>query len=88
MQNITAYIIPNPYKKTESVNEIIREHLQESAPAPKREIIGYELKDNRTGAIVGKYGLAQGKRARTRADKLDLEYGAIRYSVRPIYKEI
>lgn len=25
------------------------------------------------------------KRARTRADRLDLEYGAYRYSVRPVY---
>lgn len=88
MKNITAYIIPNPYTKAPApVNEIIREHLAET-PSTKREIIGYHLKDARTGAILAKYGPTQGKRARTRADKLDLEYGAIRYTVLPIYKEI
>lgn len=28
------------------------------------------------------------KRAHTRADKLNLEYGAHRYSVRPVYDEV
>jgi hypothetical protein len=86
MKNITAYIIPNPYQANQ-VNEIIREHLSESAPVT-REIIGYELRDNQTRKVIGKYGPTQGKRARSRRDTLDLEYGAIRYSVIPVYKEI
>lgn len=40
----------------------------------------YQVIDNRTGQLVGTYSTA--KRARRKADKLDLVYGAIRYSVR------
>lgn len=36
--------------------------------------------DNHTEAVMGKYQSA--KRARTKANTLDLTYGAVRYSVR------
>lgn len=58
---------------------------------PEREITGYQIVDVHTGNLVGKmYGAAktQARRARTRADKLDLEYGAHRYTAKPIWKEL
>lgn len=42
----------------------------------------YQVIDNVTKAVQGTY--ATRKRARSRADKLDLQYGAIRYSVQTI----
>lgn len=39
----------------------------------------YAIIDTRTGGVVGMY--LSSKRARNRADKLDFEYGAIRYRV-------
>lgn len=43
----------------------------------------YEIVDKKTGLVVGKpYSSRQ--RARTRADKLDNEYGAYRYYVRSV----
>lgn len=44
------------------------------------ETKAYEVIDRQTGAVVGVY--ATRIKARRRADKLDLEYGAIRYAVR------
>jgi len=41
----------------------------------------YKIIDIQTGLQVGK-DYASRKRASTRANKLDLEYGAVRYSVR------
>ena len=40
----------------------------------------YEVTDRLTGLVVGTYSTL--KRAHNKADKLDLVYGAIRYSVR------
>jgi len=48
------------------------------------KIVGYKIIDTKTGAVVGKYGPKGAKRASRRADKLDNEYGAIRYTPRPI----
>ena len=45
----------------------------------------YEIVDRHTGEVVGVY--KDGKRARTRRDKLDLAYGASRYTVRVIYPD-
>lgn len=46
----------------------------------------YKIIDMKTGEQIGKdYTYSQRKRARNRADKLDLEYGAYRYSVRPVF---
>ena len=42
--------------------------------------MSYQVIDNKTSEVVGTYKTR--KLARRRADKLDLEYGAIRYSVR------
>lgn len=39
----------------------------------------YQIVDSQTGAVKGTYQTLS--RARRRADKLDLEYGAIRYRV-------
>jgi hypothetical protein len=45
----------------------------------------YNLTDLHTGKILGTYTYAQRNRARNRADKLDLEYGAHRYSACPVF---
>lgn len=45
----------------------------------------YQLIDTQTGKVLGTYTYAQRNRARNRADKLDQEYGAVRYSVRPVF---
>lgn len=45
----------------------------------------YQLIDNQTGKVLGTYTYAQRNRARNRADKLDLQHGAVRYIVRPIF---
>lgn len=45
----------------------------------------YQLMDTHTGKVLGTYSYAQRNRARNRADKLDLQYGAVRYTVRPIF---
>lgn len=41
----------------------------------------YDVVDLQTGVVIGTY--ATRKRARSKADKLDLIYGAVRYGVRP-----
>lgn len=43
----------------------------------------YVIVDRHTGATIGK-PYTNARRARSRADKLDNEYGAYRYSVRPV----
>ena len=54
-----------------------------------REIIGYRIIDSKTGQQVGAtYTYANRNRARSRADRLNLEYGAHRYSARPIFSEV
>lgn len=48
-------------------------------------IAGYRIIDTHTGRQVGHdYAANQGTRAHRRADKLDAEYGAVRYVVRLI----
>ena len=44
--------------------------------------IKYQVIDSRTGQVVGTY--ANKQRARNRRDALDLQYGAVRYSVREV----
>ena len=48
----------------------------------RKEPIVYQVIDAQTGAIVGTYSTRT--RARNRADRLDLAYGAIRYYVRAV----
>jgi len=51
-----------------------------------REITGYRIIDRQTGRQIGKeYSVKNRKRARTRVDKLDNEYGGYRYSAVPIF---
>ena len=45
----------------------------------------YNLTDLHTGNILGTYKYAQRNRARNRAEKLNLEYGAHRYSAHPVF---
>lgn len=46
----------------------------------------YQIIDHKTGnAVSGIYSYAQRNRARNRAEKLNLEYGAHRYSAQPIF---
>ena len=51
------------------------------------EVIGYEVVDNQTKTVVKSYGAGKLSLASKFANKKDLSYGAIRYIVRPIYKE-
>jgi hypothetical protein len=44
----------------------------------------YLVIDSRNGRTVGRY--SDRRRARARADKLDLDYGAIRYRVRTLWE--
>lgn len=47
----------------------------------------YKIIDSKTGQQVGKdYTWKDRNRARSRADKLDLRYGAVRYIVKPIFQ--
>lgn len=48
-------------------------------PVPTHQVV-----DSQTGNVVGSY--SSRKRAHTAADKKDLEYGAVRYIVKPIGK--
>lgn len=63
----------------------IMENDEPISTAP-RQLMGYELIDNQTKKVLRKYGPDKRRFASRAADKLDLQYGAIRYSVRPIYK--
>lgn len=45
----------------------------------------YKIIDIQTGRQVGK-NYTQRSRAYRRADKLDLEYGAVRYVVKPVFQ--
>ena len=50
-----------------------------------KTIEGYRVIDLQTRKQMGNnYAYAQRNRARARADKLDLEYGAHRYTAQPI----
>lgn len=62
----------------------------EENPQPTRDIRHYVLTVHR-GARAGltrTYGYAQRTAARRFADKLDLEYGAICASVRPVFANV
>lgn len=55
--------------------------------AENEEPIKYEVYDRKTGERVsGPY--SNSKRARTASDKKDLEYGAIRYGIRPVGQKL
>lgn len=45
----------------------------------------YQLIDTHTGAVIATYAYAQRNRARNRRDRLDSQYGAIRYILRPVF---
>ncbi len=45
--------------------------------------VRYDLIDRQTDTVIGSY--TKREPAMRRADKLDLAYGAVRYSVRPIW---
>lgn len=42
----------------------------------------YQVIERTSGRVVGTYSTI--RRARSRADKLDLQYGCINYSVKPV----
>ncbi len=45
----------------------------------------YELVDNHTGAVIKSYPADKARAARNRANKLDNQYGAVRYVVRMVF---
>lgn len=61
---------------TEVGNGTARVAVEQNAPTR------FAVIDRQTGGTVGSYG--DRKRARSRANKLDLQYGAIRYLVREV----
>lgn len=52
------------------------------------KITGYQLVDIKTKTVLKTYEPTKFHIATRRADKLDLKYGAIRYSVRPLFEEV
>lgn len=52
------------------------------------EIIGYAIWDCQTGRTVRSYGPTQFRTATRKADALDSAYGAVRYTVRPMYRAL
>lgn len=50
-------------------------------------VIGYDVIDNQTKAVVKSYSEGKGSVARAYANKKDLQYGAVRYVVRFIYSQ-
>lgn len=52
------------------------------------EATTYQILDHQTGnTIGGVYTFAQRNRARNRAEKLNLEYGAHRYAAQPTFNQ-
>jgi hypothetical protein len=45
----------------------------------------YQIIDSKTGNVIATYTYAQRNRARNRADRLDQQYGACRYVVKPVF---
>ena len=50
-------------------------------------ITGYKLIDTKTKTVIQTYAANKGQVARNRMDRLDNQYGAYRYSVKPIFSE-
>jgi hypothetical protein len=50
-----------------------------------RIITSYILKEISTGRVIQVYAPEKRKVARNRADRMDLQYGCINYSVIPVY---
>lgn len=50
--------------------------------------VAYEVVDHHTRKVVGTYKPANRRRAYHMADRKDNEYGAVRYSVRPVWAEV
>ena len=72
-------------------NEILIETFQDALQtvmqnAP-REVEKWELVDTQGNKVVKTYAPDKVKYARRLRDKLDLDYGAVRYFVRPVYKK-
>ncbi len=65
-----------------------KQDKQHTGNTDMNEVIGYNVIDIQTKAVVKSYGQGKGNVARAYANKKDLAYGAIRYSVRPIYSEV
>lgn len=59
----------------------------EGAAERRPYITGYELIDGHSGRVLGRYSPAQKNRARNRCDRLDLDYGAVRYRVRTLWSD-
>lgn len=49
--------------------------------------IGYTVTDRQTGKVIKTYGEGKRSSASRFADKKDMEYGAIRYIVNPIWSD-
>ena len=72
-------------KDNEILIESLENGLENVVSESPRKIIGYELVDSQTKKVLKKYAADKRRYASRQADKLDLAYGAVRYSVKPIY---
>jgi len=76
-------------RRRESAAKVVDKMVEIASKTIGSEIIGqehtHEVIDKHTGKSVGKY--RSSRKAHHAADKKDLQYGAIRYGVRPIKKE-
>lgn len=59
-----------------------------SPMSTEMKAVAYEVVDNQTRKVVGTFKPANRVRARRMADRKDMEYGAIRYIVRPVWAEV
>lgn len=59
--------------------------MEQATTEQARIVTSYILKEISTGRTLQVYKPEDRKRARRRADNLDLKYGCINYSVIPVY---
>jgi hypothetical protein len=73
-------------------NETLIENLQDglnsvAEPSTQREVVKWELVDTQGSKVIKTYAPDKVRYARRLRDKLDLDYGAVRYFVRPVYNK-
>jgi len=74
-------------ESTETLIETLQDGLEAVAQETPKQITGYELIDSQTKKVLKKYGPDKRRYASRQADKLDLQYGAVRYFVKPIFSK-
>lgn len=53
-----------------------------------KQVTGYQIVDSSNQSPVGKaYGEDKGRNARTKAEKMNMAYGAVRYTVKMLWSD-